>query len=345
MHLLFVILNLIQTSIVSMYHRRLDENFSRIITKITDRKDQLHEAEHKLHKISTIRDSKMEQLRTLEKKLVILLDVQERELEEIRLRQSNGGQHDDVKKKIQEGNKLSTSGSGNEEDVYAKHCTNQRVSQLMESTETMMKFGFMSTSMNYFSSLNMVQAMKLASPNDTKTYNLRDEAHNHNLKGIATQVKKADDDYYKSHKDSFSNKRKQVDLTHWGVEEVTKWLTSLRLSQHIPSFQEAAVDGPFLCQLTENDLRNVLGIEHHLHRKKILFNVSLLLKPQNELGQHDIIECAASNDPIPQKDNQVSKLTNVNFKKCLNPNFYLLLLIFLTKSLFGLHPFSKDGFS
>ena len=36
----------------------------------------------------------------------------------------------------------------------------KQAAQLMQSTETLMKFGFMSMSMTYFSSLNMIRAMR-----------------------------------------------------------------------------------------------------------------------------------------------------------------------------------------
>ena len=43
----------------------------------------------------------------------------------------------------------------------------QEAADLMSSTEQMMKFGFMSMSMTYFSSLNMVRAMKKVGAQDT----------------------------------------------------------------------------------------------------------------------------------------------------------------------------------
>ncbi len=45
-------------------------------------------------------------------------------------------------------------------------CTHQ-AAQLMQSTETLMKFGFMSMSMTYFSSLNMIRAMRKVGATDT----------------------------------------------------------------------------------------------------------------------------------------------------------------------------------
>jgi hypothetical protein len=43
----------------------------------------------------------------------------------------------------------------------------QQAAQLMQSTETLMKFGFMSMSMTYFSSLNMIKALRTVSAQDT----------------------------------------------------------------------------------------------------------------------------------------------------------------------------------
>lgn len=43
----------------------------------------------------------------------------------------------------------------------------RQAAQLMQSTETLMKFGFMSMSMTYFSSLNMIRAMRSVGATDT----------------------------------------------------------------------------------------------------------------------------------------------------------------------------------
>lgn len=108
-----------------------------------------------------------EELRTLERKLVVLLEEQQRELENIRRRQekkgvllltSSGGGGD---------------GSGGPGDIgggggagpSAKD--KRQAAQLMQSTETLMKFGFMSMSMTYFSSLNMIRAMRSVGATDT----------------------------------------------------------------------------------------------------------------------------------------------------------------------------------
>lgn len=53
----------------------------------------------------------------------------------------------------------------------------RQAAQLMQSTETLMKFGFMSMSMTYFSSLNMIRAMRSVGATDTVMAAL---AHNAN---------------------------------------------------------------------------------------------------------------------------------------------------------------------
>ena len=45
-------------------------------------------------------------------------------------------------------------------DIGPSQQQQQQAAALMQSTETLMKFGFMSMSLTYFSSLNMIRAMR-----------------------------------------------------------------------------------------------------------------------------------------------------------------------------------------
>ncbi|CAN0481278.1 unnamed protein product, partial [Laminaria digitata] len=126
-----------------------------------------------------------EELRTLERKLVVLLEEQQRELESIRRRQekkgvlllkasggSGGGGGD--------GDPMGMPG-GSGGGVGGPSAKDKRqAAQLMQSTETLMKFGFMSMSMTYFSSLNMIRAMRSVGATDTVMATL---AHNANANG------------------------------------------------------------------------------------------------------------------------------------------------------------------
>jgi hypothetical protein len=63
------------------------------------------------------------------------------------------------------------------------------------------------------------------------------------------------------------------EMALWTVGDVSTWLETLALGQYRDAFADAAVDGSFLAELTDDDLRNTLGIEHALHRKKVLLSV------------------------------------------------------------------------
>ena len=67
----------------------------------------------------------------------------------------------------------------------------------------------------------------------------------------------------------------------WTVDDVAKWIQSLSLGQYAEAFREATVDGPFLLELREEDLVQVLGVQHKLHVRKILLSREKL-KPLSE---------------------------------------------------------------
>ena len=121
---------------------------------------------------SHARQGKEEQLRTLERKLVVLLEEQQRELHKIRRRQEARG---DLLEQARKGDAnalaLATAGGvgGGGGGGYSgpSVAEKKQAAQLMQSTETLMKFGFMSMSMTYFSSLNMIRAMRTVSTQDT----------------------------------------------------------------------------------------------------------------------------------------------------------------------------------
>jgi hypothetical protein len=81
----------------------------------------------------------------------------------------------------------------------------------------------------------------------------------------------------------------------WTVSDVSRWLNTLELHQYIAAFSEAAVDGPFLMELREEDLVQVLGIKHKLHVRKILLSREKL-KPLSlqELKQKEAVQLEVS---------------------------------------------------
>ena len=133
---------------------RLDREFGEMLSKIADRRERLNGLEGKLATLDRARQGKEEELRTLERKLVVLLDEQQRELESIKRRQEKKGE---LLLKTQDaitGNAVLESGGGGEGGFSGPSAKDkQQAAQLMQSTETLMKFGFMSMSMTYFSLL------------------------------------------------------------------------------------------------------------------------------------------------------------------------------------------------
>merc|ERR1711965_1100639 len=71
-------------------------------------------------------------------------------------------------------------------------------------------------------------------------------------------------------------------VSAWSVEDVARWLTTLSLGHYREAFIDAAVDGAFLYDLNDDDLKNTLGIEHRLHRKKILNMIARLKAAEAE---------------------------------------------------------------
>lgn len=171
---------------------------------------------------------------------------------------------------------------------------------LMNSTETMMKFGFMSMSLTYFSSLNMIRAMKKVGTANTLLANplvggsmngdqplLPSSAAELAENGSAAEFNPAT-------KPGQLPADGPIEVARWTVRDVGEWLKSLSLGQYRDQFSDAAVDGAFLYDLTDEDLKNTLGIEHALHRKKILNSVRRLKKQDAERQARDKLIAAGA---------------------------------------------------
>ena len=90
-----------------------------------------------------------------------------------------------------------------------------------------------------------------------------------------------------------------VRVAAWSVTDVSKWLQSISLGQYRTAFLDAAVDGSFLYDLNDDDLKNTLGVEHRLHRKKILNTVSRLKEAETARSRELMLDEMASRNPPP----------------------------------------------
>lgn len=287
---------------------RLDHEFGIMLGKIADRKERLKNLETKLQTIDRTRQGKEEELRDLERKLVVLLEEQQQELEQIKRRQQTRGElvlSEATATAVPNGQ-----GSGNILGGMPGYAgptpqQQQQANNMMQSTESLMKFGFMSMSLTYFSSLNMVRAMRKVGALNTVLSGPAGTASGQNelqailsgargggsTPGGGSRLGDASSDSSNSgggsinadghfrpayQKGQMPEDQDALNVSSWTVEDVGDWLGTLKLKQYRSCFSDAAIDGAFLYDLNDDDLRNTLGIEHNLHRKKILNSITKL---------------------------------------------------------------------
>ena len=163
---------------------RLDSEFSQMLANIADRKENLQKLESNMVLLDRSRQVKEEELRVLERKLVVLLEEQQNELESIRRRQQRKGEAllegDTSALEVAKGSEGPGHGGGGRYQGPTNK-EKKQAAQLMQSTETLMKFGFMSMSMTYFSSLNMVRAMRTVAATDTVMAAVHENSANREL--------------------------------------------------------------------------------------------------------------------------------------------------------------------
>jgi hypothetical protein len=208
-----------------IYHRRcLDKEFSHLLAKIQDRNDQLKLIEEKLGILDKGKEHKRDSLRSLERKLVSILEAQEKELSKIRSKQdeqidiiAETGAFPHNKETRHTNQRHSEKNDNSERTALLTHEKKQAV-HLMDSTETMMKFGFMSMAMTYFTSMNMVGAMKNISRKDTCSLDGREM--NSNLEQIVHLEKRS--------------KQHDSNVLKWDIDNVIEWLSVIHLVQYAP---------------------------------------------------------------------------------------------------------------
>ena len=260
---------------------RLDKEFGVMLGKIADRKDRLRILENKLQTLDRTRQSKEEELRDLERKLVVLLEEQQQELEQIKRRQETRGE-------LVLSETCATKGEQMVGYAGPTPQQQQQANNMMQSTESLMKFGFMSMSLTYFSSMNMVRAMrKVGAMNTILSGPSGTMAGQEQIRNIMSTDSTDDETGFRpQNRPGKMPGQELMSVASWTVDDCGDWLNTLKLGQYRASFADAAIDGAFLYDLNDEDLRNTLGMEHSLHRKKILSSIKKLrrLEESRELS-------------------------------------------------------------
>ncbi|GMF19055.1 unnamed protein product [Phytophthora lilii] len=190
----------------------------------------------------------------------------------------------------------------------------QEAASLMESTETMMKFGFMSMSMTYFSSMNMVRAMRKIGAHhltlDSASAVSQQRWPEHSAAETPSKASSSVGglagmspvEFRPSIPPGGFPGQQPLQVAAWSVSDVGRWLDTLALAQYKRAFADATVDGALLLHLTDDDLRNTLGMEHRLHRKKVLTTVEeMRVRERNQMRQlyGDTIGGVAAGSAVP----------------------------------------------
>lgn len=273
---------------------RLDREFTQMLAQIAQRKEKLSALEETLQQLDRERLAKEEALKGLERKLVVLLDEQQQELAKIKRKQhvssqltletatttlssASPGFPSPSWSSLSLGSGLmmpsaaAVSAAANTASAFTQQ-QREEANALMESTETMMKFGFMSMSMTYFSSMNMVRAMRKIGAHHL-TLDSAAAVSNHQWPEYGPPLSSGFQPAAPS--GSFPGQQ-PLQVAGWSVADVGRWLDTLALGQYKRAFADAATDGALLLHLNDDDLKNTLGMDHRLHRKKVLTSVEQL---------------------------------------------------------------------
>ena len=263
--------------------QELETEFAVVFQEVEKKKRALERLEAALADMEATRERKDREFRRLQKNLMQLLLEQKQELDDLR------------EKGIElETATAMTAAAATATAMKAKE-HEQRSQQMFGQTEELMKFQFMSMSLSYFSSLNMLKGLRdmnadttasaVASSADAASAAAAAAAAANlpNMKNmdlgandfvdLSIQKKKAEL-AASDHAESEAKKAKANPMSEnvklWSVSDVCKWLDALFLGQYAQAFKDAAVDGPFLMELREEDMVQVLGITHKLHVRKII---------------------------------------------------------------------------
>ncbi|KAF1778577.1 Alpha/Beta hydrolase fold [Phytophthora cactorum] len=278
--------------------RDLEAEFAGAFAEVQRKRDALATLEERLADMEQTRMRKDREFARLQRHLMELLEEQKLELENLR------------EKGIELETATATSAAAAAATAAKAREHEARSHAMFESTEELMKFQFMSMSLSYFSSLNMLKNLRDINA-DTTAAAITSTAETAataaaaaaaaNITPITAALAKK-----KTGGDAISNllttvsQRKQQELAQqqreedealasgkqqplpeelraWTVDDVGRWLDTLSLPQYKAAFREGAVDGEFLTELRAEDMAEVLGVTHKLHVRKLLAARSKLL--------------------------------------------------------------------
>ncbi|CAM9386908.1 unnamed protein product [Ectocarpus sp. 6 AP-2014] len=271
--------------------QELEVDFRGVRQEVDLKRRELDRVSAAITEIENTRERKTVEFRRMQANLMELLREQKLELDAVK------------EKGIQLEVATATSAAAASATAQRARDHEERSSEMYSQTEELMKFQFMSMSLSYFSSLNMLKTMRDINA-DTTTAAVTSSADA--AAAAAASAAAANIPAIKAGKvmesvadvttQEIGRKNKVLqekmeaqeemeeanahpfppEVRFWTKEDVGFFLTTLGLRQYRASFEEAAVDGDFLLALDANDCADVLGVEHALHSKKLFLAIDKL---------------------------------------------------------------------
>lgn len=264
--------------------KELEAEFSAVMHEINDKRKSLASLENAIQDMELTRHRKDREFARLQRDLMELLEEQKKELDHLR----------EKGVELEVATATSAAAAARTAEVAKKH--EQKTKAIFQGTEELLKFQFMSMSLGYFNSLNMLKSLRDMN-SDTTSSAITSSAQT--ALAAATAATAANIPTMKHLKlgahdviDAIAKKREldarerdrkieeakmametvfPEDVREWNIKHVGQWLDTLVLGQYKAAFEEAAIDGMYLLELIEKDLESALGMKHELHRKKLLF--------------------------------------------------------------------------
>ena len=283
--------------------QELESEFTLVFSEVARKKGQLEKLEIAIADMESTRMRKDREFGRLQRNLMELLQEQKFELDTLR------------EKGIELETATATSAAAAAATAAKAKEHEKQSSQMFNQQEELMKFQFMSMSLSYFSSLNMLKQMReintdttssavSASADTAAAASAAAAAANipaiRQLKlgaddaiDVAIAQKEAELKHSKGTQEDAIEAKKEPfppNVAHWSVADVGRWLNTLSLGQYVKNFEEACVDGDFLMELREEDMSTVLQVEHSLHRRKMIL-AREKLKPlsRQEIAKKEVV--------------------------------------------------------
>lgn len=315
--------------------QELETEFAIIFKEVDKKRKALERLEVALADMESTRERKDREFRRLQKNLMQLLLEQKMELDELREKGIE----------LETATSMTAAAAAATAQKAKEH--EQRSTVMFSQTEELMKFQFMSMSLSYFSSLNMLKQLRDMNSDTTATAvsSSADAAAAAAAAATAANlpnIKKLNlgaDDFVElnlqkkkaelmvsdaAEKETKTSKEAPMpdNVRMWTVNDVCRWLDAIFLGQYAPAFKEACVDGPFLLELREEDMVQVLGMKHKLHVRKIIVSREKL-KPLSEqekfikdqVEQEEKAKARRKDQGVPDLDTVFSQARNGRVKR------------------------------